>query len=61
VNDSIFADHFPLLVLLAGLIAGFLCLLWRDGSRERMRFFLKVFLGLVGGALGLAWLMFPFP
>lgn len=54
-------DHFPLLVLLATLLSAFLALLWRETPRERRRFFARVWLALVGGALALAWLMYPFP
>lgn len=53
---SLFADHFPLLVLLAALLAAFLALLWKDDPREGRRFFLEAFLGLVGGAVALGYL-----
>jgi hypothetical protein len=61
VNAAIWKDHFPLMVLLATLLAAFLALLWREDPRERRRFFTRVWLALVGGALALAWLMYPFP
>lgn len=54
-------SHFGLLVLYALLVSGFLSLLWRRTPRDRFRTFLRLFAGLVGGALLVAWLMFPFP
>ncbi len=54
-------DHFLLLVVYALLVSLFFTLLWRRERRERARLFLQLLLGLVGGALLLAWLMYPFP
>jgi uncharacterized membrane protein YeaQ/YmgE (transglycosylase-associated protein family) len=53
---SLVSDHFPLLVLLAGLMAVFAALLWKDDARGGRRFFLKAFLGLVGCAVALGFL-----
>jgi hypothetical protein len=61
VTPSVWKDHVPLMVFLATLLSMFLSLLWREGLRERRRFFTRVWLALVGGALALAWLMYPFP
>ena len=61
MTGSIWKDHFPLLVLLATFLSAFLALLWREEPRARRRFFARVWLALVGGALALAWLMYPFP
>lgn len=58
---SILADHFPAMVLLATLIAAFLALLWRDEKRERIRFFAKLWLSIVGGSIALGWLMLLVP
>ncbi len=57
----IWADHFPLLVLLATILSAFLAILWRDETPERWRLFWKLWLALVGGALAVAWAMLPFP
>ena len=54
-------SHFLLLVLYALLVSIFLALLWRHEKRERIRLFVQIFLGMVGGALIVAWLMYPFP
>jgi len=61
VNASVLADHFPVMVLLAFLISAFFALLYRDEPRARWRYFGRLFLGLVGGSLALAWLMFVLP
>ena len=50
------SDHFPLLVLLAALMAAFATLLWKDDPKSGRRFFLKAFLGLVGCAVALGFL-----
>jgi hypothetical protein len=54
-------SHFLLLVLYALLVSVFFALLWRNEKRERVRLFLQIFFGMVGGALIVAWLMYPFP
>lgn len=54
-------SHFGLSVLYALLVSCFLSLLWRRESRPQLRLFLQLFVGLVAGALLVAWLMFPFP
>ena len=54
-------SHFGLAVLYALLVSAFLSLLWRREARPRFRLFLQLFVGLVGGALVVAWLMVPFP
>lgn len=54
-------SHFLLMVLYALLVSVFFSLLWRRGRREQIKLFLQIFLGMVGGGLLVAWLMFPFP
>lgn len=54
-------DHFLLMVLYALLVSAFFALLWRREPRMQLKLFLQLFLGMVGGALVLAWLMYPFP
>ncbi|MEO6326557.1 MAG: hypothetical protein ABIT01_15480 [Thermoanaerobaculia bacterium] len=61
MTSSLFTDHLPLFVLLATLLSAFLSLLWKDDTRERRRFFVRLWLGLVGGSLLVAWCMHPFP
>lgn len=58
---ALLGDHFVLLVLLATLLASFLTLLWKHGARERRRFFLKVWLAFVAGAVAAGWLMLAVP
>lgn len=54
-------SHFALMLLYAALLGVFFAALWKRGLREQTRFFLKVFGGLVGGAILLAWLMYFLP
>lgn len=53
--------HFLLMLAYAFLISLFFAVLWRDDLPSQRRLFLQMFLGLVVGALLLAWLMYPFP
>ncbi len=53
--------HFGLMFLYALLLALFFALLWRRKRREQARLFLQVFVGLIGGAIALGWLMYFFP
>ncbi len=55
------ADHFLIMTLYALLISVFFALLWRNGRRDRVLLFVKLFLALVVGGLAVAWLMYPFP
>lgn len=54
-------SHFFLMVTYALLVSLFFCLLWRRKRREQIVLFLQIFLGMVGGGLLVAWLMYPFP
>jgi len=54
-------SHFFLMVLYAFLVSVFFTLLWRRNRREQVKLFLQLFLGMVGGGLLVAWLMYPFP
>lgn len=54
-------DHLVLLVWHALLISLFFAYLWRRTPAERMKFFVKTFLIMVGGATLLGWIMYPIP
>jgi hypothetical protein len=54
-------SHFLLMVLYALLVSLFFTCLWRRERRAQIMLFLQLFLGMVGGGLILAWLMYPFP
>ncbi len=54
-------SHFLLMVTYAALVSVFFALLWRRERKEQGRLFLQIFLGMVGGGLALAWLMYFFP
>ena len=54
-------DHLLLMTLYAGLVSIFFAVLARRERKEQIRLFLTLFIGLMGGGLALAWLMFFFP
>ncbi|HEV2846458.1 MAG TPA: hypothetical protein VG477_16510 [Thermoanaerobaculia bacterium] len=54
-------SHFLLMVLYALIVSLFFTLLWRRERHEQIKLFLQIFLGMVGGGLLVAWLMYPFP
>ena len=54
-------SHFFLLVIYALLVSIFFTVLWRRERRAQITLFLQLFLGMVGGGLIVAWLMYPFP
>jgi cytochrome bd-type quinol oxidase subunit 2 len=54
-------SHFLLMVLYALIVSLFFTLLWRRERKEQVKLFLQIFIGMVGGGLLVAWLMYPFP
>ena len=58
---SFLRNHAVLMLIYALATAGFFTLLWKQERRERIRFFLFVFLSLFLGGIALGWVMFPFP
>lgn len=54
-------SHFFLMVLYSLVVSLFFTLLWRRERGEQVKLFLQLFLGMVGGGLLVAWLMYPFP
>lgn len=54
-------SHFLLMVVYALLVSIFFTVLWRRERRAQITLFLQLFLGMVGGGLIVAWLMYPFP
>jgi len=54
-------SHLGHLLSYATLVAVFFSVLVRRDRREQWRLFAWLWLAMVGGALGLAYLMFPFP
>ncbi len=58
---SILRNHVVLMLTYALATALFFTILWKSGRRERIRFFLFVFLSLFFGGIALGWAMFPFP
>ena len=53
--------HFWALTLFAFCVSIVFALTSKDTARERLHYGLFVFLTFLGVALGLGWLMFPFP
>jgi hypothetical protein len=49
------------MTLYATIVSCFFALMTRHGLRARLKLGLLLWLGMVGGALVLSWLMFPFP
>ncbi len=54
-------SHVLLMAIYALLLSLFFALLWRRDRRSQVRLFLQLLVGMMGGALLLAWLMYPFP
>ena len=54
-------SHFLLMVVYALVLSVFFATLWRRNRREQVVLFLQLFVGMVGGGLLVAWLMYPFP
>lgn len=54
-------SHFLLMVVYAFLVSAFFAVLWRRDRKAQIKLFLQIFLGMVGGGLLVAWLMYPFP
>ncbi len=54
-------SHFFLMTLYSVIVSLFFAILWRRNRREQVKLLLQMFLGLVGGALLVAWIMYPFP
>lgn len=54
-------SHFLHMLLYSTLVATFFAVMMRRETRQRIRLGLFLWLGMVGGALALAYLMYPFP
>lgn len=54
-------SHFLHMVLYSSLVAVFFAVLMRQTLRDRLRLGAMIWLAMVGGALILAYLMYPFP
>ena len=54
-------SHFALMVIYALQVSLFFAVLWRRQAKDRVRLFWQMMVGMVGGGLLLAWLMYPFP
>lgn len=54
-------SHLLHLVVYSTLVSVFFAFMLRRDRRDRMRLGLYLWVAMVGGALALAYLMFPFP
>ena len=54
-------SHGLLMLLYALLVSCFFAVLWKRDRRLQVKLFLQILVGMVGGALLLAWIMYPFP
>ena len=54
-------NHFLHMLLYSTMVSTFFALLVRQTRRDRLRFGAALWLAMVGGALVLAYLMYPFP
>ncbi|MGE0639105.1 MAG: hypothetical protein AB7G12_08550 [Thermoanaerobaculia bacterium] len=53
--------HLGLMVIYALLLGAFFALLWRRERKAQLRLFLQIFVGMVGSAIVLGWIMYFFP
>jgi hypothetical protein len=54
-------SHFLHMLLYSTIVSTFFAMLVRHTRRDRLRFGIGLWLAMVGGALALAYLMYPFP
>lgn len=54
-------SHGLLMFLYALLVSLFFAVLWKRDRHNQAKLFLQLLVGMAGGALLLAWLMYPFP
>lgn len=54
-------SHLGHLLIYSTLVSTFFAVLVRRERREQIRMFAWTWVGMVGGAMALAFLMFPFP
>ena len=58
---TLLRNHIVLMFIYAAATGVYFALLWKQTRRDRVIFFLKVFVGLFVGGIALAWVMYPFP
>ena len=54
-------SHFVLLVIFSLCVSAVFAALMREDVREQITLAAKMFAGLVGAAIVIGWLMYPFP
>jgi hypothetical protein len=58
---SLLRNHIVLMFIYTVATGIYFALLWKTTRAERVRFFVKVFVGLFIGGIALAWLMYYAP
>ena len=54
-------NHFFLLIVFSLCVSSVFAALSRDELREQLQLAAKMFAGLVGAAIAIGWVMYPFP
>lgn len=54
-------SHFLHMLLYSTLVSTFFAVMFRDSPRDRVRLGATLWLAMVGGAMLLAFIMYPFP
>ena len=54
-------SHFVLLIVFSLCVSSVFAALSRDDLREQVQLAAKMFAGLVGAAIVIGWVMYPFP
>ena len=54
-------SHFLLMLLMAVVLSTFFTVLWRRERAAQVRLFVQLFVGMVGGGLLVAWIMYFLP
>lgn len=54
-------SHFELMVIFAACISAIIAIITKEGVKAQLKYFIIFFCILVGAAIVIAWLMYPFP
>ena len=56
-----FQSHIVLLVIFSACVSAVFAALMREDTREQITLGAKMFAGLIGAAIVIGWIMYPFP
>ena len=54
-------SHFELMIIFALCISAIIAIITKEGKKEQMKYFLIFFSSLIGIAMVISWMMYPFP